>query len=175
MTGGGGLKRTHDTKLASVTSLRARDEVESTNVQSLRKSAVRSAVARKQASPENVQEPETVDFDANAPLDDATIVVPAPPLEAAEQSLGPTQVSNANTEALNSLVAQLETEQAEKKRLAEEIVELTAITMENQKIIASKIGDAKMVSQGQRYLLNSSTNVMTHPDNQFGKHLYHGL
>jgi|TARA_B110001450_G_scaffold38269_1_gene34105 hypothetical protein len=39
--------------------------------------------------------------------------------EGAERSLGPTQVSNANTEALNALVAQLETEQAEKKRLSE--------------------------------------------------------
>jgi len=75
------------------------------------------------------------------------------------------------------LVAQLENEQAEKKRLSDQIVELTAITKENQKIIAEKfgLGDGKMVAQGQRYLLNSATNVMTHPDNVFGKHLYHGL
>lgn len=88
-----------------------------------------------------------------------------------------TAVSNANTEALNALVAQLENEQAEKKRLADQIVELTAVAKENQKIIAEKfgLGDGKMVAQGQRYLLNSATNVMTHPDNAFGKHLYHGL
>jgi hypothetical protein len=86
-------------------------------------------------------------------------------------------ISNANTEALNALVAQLENEQAEKKRLADEILELTAATRENQKIIAEKLGlgDGKLVSQKQRYLLNSATNVMTHPDNVFGKHLYHGL
>jgi hypothetical protein len=46
------------------------------------------------------------------------------------------------------LVSQLENEQAEKKRLAEQIVELTAATRENQKIIAEKfgLGDCKMVS-----------------------------
>ena len=119
---------------------------------------------------------ETIDFDADEPLEDNNFI-PAPLQDAPEPSVGPTQVSNANTEALNALVAQLENEQAEKKRLSDQIVELTAITKENQKIIAEKfgLGDGKMVAQGQRYLLNSATNVMTHPDNVFGKHLYHGL
>jgi len=48
------------------------------------------------------------------------------------------------------LVIQLENEQAEKKRLSEQIEELTAVTRENQKIIAEKfgLGDGKMVAQG---------------------------
>lgn len=125
MSGRKALKRTNDTKLASVVSLRAKEDAESANAQS-RRSAVRSAVARNTiasprspVSPQKVQEPETIDFDADVPLDDATLVAVAPQLEANEQSVGPTLVSNANTEALQNLVAQLENEQAEKKRLAE--------------------------------------------------------
>lgn len=169
-------KRACDTRLASVVSLRAKEDSESANARSLRRSAVGSAVARKTVSPRQAQEPETIDFDAEVPLDSATLV-PALQAGANEQSVVPTQASNANTEALNNLVAQLENEQAEKKKLADQITELAAITKENQKIIAEKLGlgDTKMVAQGQRYLLNSATNVMTHPDNVFGKHLYPGL
>lgn len=63
------------------------------------------------------KQPETIVFDADVPLADDSDQE-APQWDG-QQSVGPTQVSAANTEALNALVAQLETEQAEKKRLSE--------------------------------------------------------
>jgi hypothetical protein len=64
------------------------------------------------------KQPETIVFDADVPLAEDSDQE-APQWDGHEQSVGPTQVSAANTEALNALVAQLETEQAEKKRLSE--------------------------------------------------------
>lgn len=190
MTAAKTLKRKCDTAVASVASLKAKGDAESTNTKGVRRSVGKGAVAlrsrknsQRKVSPPRLPDPETIDFDAEVPLEDATVVAAPADLDVVDPTIVNTAIpttvvaSAANTEALNNLVMQLENEQAEKKRLSEEIEELTAITKENQKIIAEKfgLGDSKMVAQGQRYLLNSATNVMTHPDNAFGKHLYHGL
>ena len=183
MTAAKTLKRKCDTAVASLASLKAKGDAESTNTKGVRRSVGKSAVALRKVSPTRLPDPETIDFDAEVPLEDATVVAAPADLDVVDPTIINTAIpttvvaSAANTEALNNLVMQLENEQAEKKRLSEEIEELTAITKENQKIIAEKfgLGDSKMVAQGQRYLLNSATNVMTHPDNAFGKHLYHGL
>ena len=150
MTGAKTLKRKCDTKLASVVSLRAMEDAESTNTKGVRRNVGRSVVAGKKVSPPRLLGPETMDFDADVPLEDATVVAAAANLDVVDPTTIPTTIvaSAANTEALNNLVVQLENEQAEKKRLSEEIEELTAITKANQRIIAEKfgLGDSKMVA-----------------------------
>jgi len=76
MSGKRTLKRNCDTRLSSVASLKAKEDVESTNTKRLRRSAVRSAAARK-GSPMKGKDVETIDFDADELLEDNNFI-PAP-------------------------------------------------------------------------------------------------